>query len=524
MGGGLLQLVAQGKQDSHLTADPEVTYFKVMFKKYSNFAIEPIRQSANGQANFENLISVPISRNGDLVSKIYIEAELPSVKTNGYDAGDIEDTNKDVFGTKVWKMKVDESATTHSEKYAIENRIKRRCGGRWINNVGNFLIKSVEIQIGGQTIDRQYGQWMHIWHELNMKEEKRDGYNRMIGNVPELTDPFYNFCVKDGKTSGIELPNFDKNFKYKTGDEHHDAAVDNAMVYYYRQVELPSYTVRVPLLFSFCRHPGLCLPLIALQYHEVGINVEFQSFDKLFVTKDFTTGRKMGQGLSLLENQINPPTLKKCDIWVDYVFLDNEERQIFAEEEHEYVIEQVQKAGELSITMPGTHNLTLMANHPVKELVWFIQSECNQMGQYDMNGFNPIQSCCLELNSHERFKERKGEYFNDIIPYEKHGNIPPRGINCYSFALKPDDHQPSGTLNFSRIDQPILRFTTYNPYLREKHIGDDYHNKTGKSDIKGESGYYINSLFYDTCTLQVYARAYNILSVRSGMGGIKYSN
>ena len=519
MGGGLLQLVAQGKQDTHLTGDPEVTYFKVMFRKYSNFAIEPIRQSANGQANFENMISVPISRNGDLVSKIYIEVELPSVKTNGLSSADIEEDTgiEDYLDTRYKKIKEDR-----------EEIIKRTCGRRWINNVGNFLIKSVEIQIGGQTIDKQYGQWMHVWHELNMECEKKDAYDRMIGNVPELTDPFYNLKVKGGKTSNIELPNFDRNYKYKNhnGATHHNAGIDHAKVYYHRQVELPSYTVRVPLLFSFCRHPGLCLPLIALQYHEVRLNIEFQSFEKLFVTKDFTTGLKMGQGISLLENQLNPPSLKKCDIWVDYVFLDNEERQMFAEEEHEYLIEQVQKAGELSLTMPGTHNLTLMANHPVKELVWFIQSECNQMGQYDINGDNPIQLCCLELNSHERFKERKGEYFNDIIPYEKHNNIPPRGINCYSFALKPDDHQPSGTLNFSRIDQPILRVTTNNKYLISNNVGDSYHNDLCENIIMGaaESGYYNNSKFYDTCTLQVYARSFNILSIKSGMGGIKYSN
>ena len=369
MGGGLLQLVAYGAQDVYLTGNPQITFFKVVYRRHTNFSIESIQQTFNGNATLGQRVTCQISRNGDLVHKLYLQATLTTATT----------------GTL--------------NKYA-----------------GFGLINQVEVEIGGQMIDRQYGEWMHIWNELTLPEGKRTGFNTMISK-----DAVTNPGTDDVKT------------------------------------------VYVPLEFWFCRNIGLALPLIALQYHEVKINL--------------TLGSSLGTNVALSNVQL----------WADYIFLDTDERRRFAQLSHEYLIEQVQFTGGESIASGGgTTKSKLSFNHPVKELVWVNKSST------DFSNL-PTTDFQLQLNGNDRFAKRDAKYFTHVQPYQHHENIPDgTNIHVYSFALKPEEHQPSGTLNMSRID-------------------------TATAIVGTASGSAAG-------TLNMYAVNYNVLRIHSGMGGLAYSN
>ena len=348
MGGGLLQLVAYGAQDVYLTGNPQITFFKVVYRRHTNFSIESIQQTFNGNAGKGKRVTCQISRNGDLVHKLYV-----------------------VF--------------THDASITDA----RKC------------IKKVEVEIGGQLIDRQYGDWMTIWNELTLPAGKKTGYEEMIAET-------------------------------------------NAYV---------------PLEFWFCRNIGLALPLIALQYHEVKINIEFDA------DIEFTD----------------------ATLWADYIFLDTDERRRFAQLSHEYLIEQVQFTGSESLSANDTTlNAKLSFNHPVKELIW-------QRTDSNSSTNKSTGNAKLMLNGNDRFAERGDMYFTHVQPYQHHTNIPTQSkfINVYSFALKPEEHQPSGTLNMSRIDTAQLKLSSFSE---------------GAGEVK------------------IYAHSYNVLRILSGMGGLAYSN
>ena len=413
MGGGLLQLVAYGAQDVYLTGNPQITFFKVAYRRHTNFALEAIEQTFNGNPTYGSRVTCQISRNGDLINRMYLQ-------------------------------------------------VKPSAGGGYVNYYGLRLLNYVEIEIGGQKIDKHYSHWLYVWNELTLPKSKRYGYSEMVGGLG-------------------------------------GASVANKTLY-------------IPLEFWFCRNIGLALPLIALQYHEVKVNINFE------------TATKCGAGAGTFN----------ASLWVDYIYLDTDERRRFAQLSHEYLIEQLQFTGQEAITS-GAVKTKLNFNHPCKELVWFIakdtdtnvnnwfnyttkfnavntvlatnaslntalmQSDINYINKLSSDPSNPVKNAKLVLNGNDRFYERPGRYFNLIQPYQHHENIPSNaGINVYSFALKPEEHQPSGTLNMSRIDTAVL-------------------NLTFENDIT--NGY--NSSDY---TLFVYAVNYNVLRILSGMGGLAYSN
>jgi hypothetical protein len=374
MGGGLLQLVAYGAQDVYLTGNPQITFFKVVYRRHTNFSIESIQQTFNGNPSLGQRVTCQISRNGDLVHKVYLEANI--------------------------------SVTSILQ------------GNANYKALGHRIIKQVELEIGGQMIDRQYGEWMYIWNELSLPKGKKDGF-----------------------------------FKKMIGDE----AVEDQKVY-------------VPLEFWFCRNIGLALPLIALQYHEVKINITFNS---------------------QLSAEPKISAISDVTLWADYIFLDTDERRRFAQLSHEYLIEQVQIGGgeQMAATTSAEIKSKLSFNHPVKELVWVIADS----GATDLNwtDFKATSKFKLQLNGNDRFSERDNKYFTYVQPYQHHENIPDdKNIHVYSFALKPEEHQPSGTLNMSRIDTATALVTG-----------------------GGTAG-----------TFRIYAVNYNVLRILSGMGGLAYSN
>jgi Major capsid protein N-terminus/Large eukaryotic DNA virus major capsid protein len=447
MGGGLMQLVAYGAQDVYLTGNPQITFFKVMYRRHTHFSLESIEQTFNGQVAFGKKITATISRNGDLIHRMYLRVDIPSM----YLANTAAAVAPAVHG-----------------------------GVQWVDNLGHALIKTVDIEIGGQRIDRQYGEWLHVWNELTQAPGHQIGYNSMIGMHPKLTTKI--------------TPN---------------AAGAVAAI--------PAYTMYIPLAFWFNRNPGLALPLIALQYHEIKINFEFRSEEELvWITPAVNGGVPATR---LFDGSMN------AQLYVDYIYMDTDERRRFAQVTHEYLIEQVQFSGAESIVIGGDNAqrlVKLQLNHPCKELIFMIsdQARLNEKKYFDFStgvsadllnipnppngGFNaitadglfgaknPIKKVALQLNGHDRFSERDGMYFNMVQPYQHHSNTPSAGINVYSFALKPEEHQPSGTCNMSRIDNASLRLT-----LEALPAGG---------------------------LVWVFATNYNVLRIMSGMGGLAYSS
>jgi hypothetical protein len=463
MGGGLLQLVAYGAQDVYLTGNPQITFFKVVYRRHTNFAMEAIQQTFSGNPNYGNTVYCQISRNGDLIHRTYLEV-----------------------GVK--KLTGDNS---------------------YVNYLGLRLLKQVSIEIGGQQIDKHYSDWLYIWNELSLPIGKRFAWDTMVG---------------------------------ADSDALNSAAYSN-------NSEETTY-LYIPLEFWFCRNIGLSLPLIALQYHEVKIKIDFETFQNC-------TFVKTGGANGAVDESAATSSLESPNLWVDYIYLDTDERRKFAQLSHEYLIEQLQFTGTETLNSSGSR-IKLNFNHPCKELIWvpkihndavsqwynytytnaIIANNANAYSDFklpdlgtinnysvtsnlnnatlnttnlnnaiidniipysesDVNDIknkfkNPFKECLLQLNGNDRFNVRYGTYFNLVQPYQHHTNIPRnRGINVYSFALKPEEHQPSGTLNMSRIDTAILDLKV----------------------LSGVSG-----------AVNIYAVNYNVLRILSGMGGLAYSN
>ena len=641
-----MQLVAYGAQDVYLTGNPQITFWKVTYRRHTNFAMESIEQTFNGQADFGRRVTCTISRNGDLAYRTYLQVTLPEINQQ------MANTNQ-------------------SDVYA-----------RWLDFPGEQLISQVEVEIGGQRIDRQYGDWMHIWNQLTLSAEQERGYHQMIGNTTALT------YITDPSFNDVDGP-------CESTAPRQVCAPRNA---------LPETTLYIPFQFWYCRNPGLALPLIALQYHEVKINLDIRPTDECLWA---VSTLDCSQGVNNLKvTTAYAQSLVAASLYVDYVFLDTDERRRMAQNPHEYLIEQLQFTGDESVGS-SSNKIKLNFNHPCKELIWVVQPdenvdycaslECTEtlykllgaqpfnytdavdalpnaihafstqpgLVQNDSNGVNvgfidaeglfqqagpvgvsgvaaclqglmlmgassvngdvagainvvqgldgasvqtaitnangdtlidsgddaaticakvaqssygmaftgfnsalgvnsqhgglgvgsgstvgpspsvsgvlgqkmrgygspqfgvdsvdqqlvgvsdagtfvlsetaltmhcwgqnPVVTAKLQLNGQDRFSEREGTYFDLVQPFQHHTRNPDTGINVYSFALRPEEHQPSGTCNFSRIDNATLQLVLSN------------------ATVEGTK----------TAKVRVYATNYTVLRVMSGMGGLAYSN
>jgi hypothetical protein len=645
MGGGLMQLVAYGAQDVYLTGNPEITFFKVVYRRHTNFAIEMNEMNVDsGGARPDSQCNVQILRNGDLATRMYLRVVTPQITA---------------------------ASVTQNANPTKNGQIA------WVRRLGHALIRNVKITIGGTEIDKHIGVWLDIWYELTHTVMQERGYEKMIGDVPELTT--------------------------LTGPQSTNTS----------EVLLPSRTLYIPLQFWFCRNPGLALPLVALQYHDVRVQIDFESASKLFVSS----------GLGGIN--VNNLSFQQVGLMVDYVFLDSEERRRFAQVGHEYLIEQVQFPSEETLTGAGSvtassrvnQKVKLNFNHPCKEIVWALRcgayngSSLSSTGtsgrghflgytnnsqrwdeavnyaaanvasgaflqgvvtaasgvftnslvsdattstllpgesvvlNYSAGNFittasgkqinvsvvlkntgalplatnpftlwytkspivskdtsltnlldylaganalltinvgvtawtgttnytidslvavasghqlslrevsvpvedytdnrykpssasnpwdvavvqlnnyglcldgsgNPVAEGNIQLNAHNRFEVRQGSYFNYVQPYQHHTRTPADGINSYSFCLKPEDHQPTGTANLSRIDTTMLNMTFADP-LR----GADQQDWS-----LGSSKTVVPLDFVTDSRLYIFATNYNVLRIMSGMGGLAYSN
>ena len=535
MGGGLLQLVAYGAQDAYITGNPHITFWKVMYKRHTNFAMEAMRVNFTGAPAFGQRVVAVVNRNADLMYRTYVEVTLP-------------DTSTAANGSPVlWTQ-----------------------GG--LRRLGYLMIQQVELEIGGQVMDRQYGEWMFLWETLSSSFDQSFRLDAMVGGD------------QGGAMSTL-------------------ASCQGRPTVLY-----------IPLNFWFCRNPGLALPLIALQYHEVHINLIFKKEIDLVQGTAGTAGSIAAAAAAL-------PDPKEAAIYIDYIYLDTDERRRFAQQSHEYLIDQLQYSLQQTLTTPNAR-IDLTLNHPVKELVWVFQdarkTDCGSTLSVAQGFTQPfsyddiVDRCRIQINGQDRFDERYGDYFWKVQPYQHHTGgafLPTRSamagsagaiqttavtggsgvvtivngvltfvstialggagviadnsvitsptpglipagltvvangtgtgkanagdtyilsqpvtitipsvtltftppnvtfspafnpINVYSFALRPEEHQPSGTCNFSRIDTATLVFD---------------------SKTTGGAGTYPNKAY--PYNFRMYAVNYNIFRVMSGMGGLAYSN
>ena len=299
MGGGLIQLATYGAQDIYLTGNPQITFFKVVYRRHTNYSMETISQTLDGNATIgtsQNESSCTISRDGDLIHKMYVV--IPSANSTGLQ-----------FGSEV--------------------------------------VQSAELEIGGQIIDYHTKEWNNLWNELTLTNNKALALNTMLSDNHKITDGF-------------------------------------------------EQSIQSPLNFYFCKNPGLALPLIALQYHEVKINFVFGSTTNVFGSTDATSGTPI-------------------KFFVDYIYLDTDERRRFAQVSHEYLIEQVQMQEIINNT---TQELNF--NHPVKELIWLTDKNYN------------YNTALLKLNGNDRFEKQEEEYFQLRQPFDYHTHIPKQNLSLAS--------------------------------------------------------------------------------------------
>jgi hypothetical protein len=582
---GEMQLIAYGSQDIYLTGNPSITFFKFVYKKHTNFASEYIRQdfikSSSFNTNSRSKLKCKIDRNGDLIHDIYLVYDLPNIYSGP-------------------ETKIDEK--NHSFSYIPEQN--DNLSGeyfRWINNLGENIIHEVEILIDGQILDKQYGIWLNIWNELTIPKSKRHAYDTMIGNISPLNNP------------SLYYGNYNPN----------DTSIIST---------IPSRRLYIPLPFWFCRNPGLAIPLIALQYNELFINIEFNQLNDLFTVgnppispdKIFdrnylnnfgnnsfsnTLGIKdnnvdLGDSLSkngyssfdlfwkfvnsTHENSATWPQQTYLDI--NYIFLDEDERRKYAQINHEYLMTQVQTShfilNNVSENIKGSVNiLNLLFQHPVKELIWVLRrsdvQHRNQWNNYTTslynydfndsknnftnnfrnpnpssnlhhlnkiytqenyirgvaNGFdssgnrdntcfdtyldgndyynrnsdsfnqfnNIMYNAKLMFNGNDRFSSKDNVFFNYLQPFKYHTSTPSPGVNVFSFALNPEDDQPSGTCNMSRIDLVQLEIAIR--WLFHK-------NNESCESVDINEGY----------ELFIFGVNYNIFRILGGMGGLVFSN
>ena len=413
-GGGLLQLVAMGKQDVFLTGNPQITFFKLVYRRYTNFAVESCRMYFDGTPNFGQRITCLIPRQADLLGPLFVEVELPAL-------------------------------TLASNGAAVS----------YVNSIGNALIETITLEVGEQEIDKQTGEFMELWSQLTVPPGQKDAYDNMIGRTNIYVAP--------------------QNFG--------------------------AQRVVIPLHFWFCRNPGSYLPLLALQYHPIRINIKLRSLQEMAY---FGSASE-----ACVPSALNPANIQSIIMWGDYIYLDTEERRRFVSTQMEYLIEQVQFTPRVAIPASTAQvSVKMDFNHPIKELIWTVQRD-EMTAQHEYFNYSNLAitdvsllprtdnmlDAKLQFDGQDRFETRTAPFFRLIQPYQRHTNTPVLSfIYVYSFALRPEDIQPSGTVNASRLDTMNL-LITLNPTTNPP-IGN--------------------------CHTVIYATNYNVFRVIDGFGGLLF--
>jgi hypothetical protein len=503
MTGGVFQLIAKGNEDIYMTYEPQITFFKTIYKRHTNFSVESVPQNFNSKPDFGKKITCTIGKHADLINNMYVCVTLPKVSIIG---------NTD---------------PTELNKFA------------WTKNIGWSIIKSVEIEIGGYVIDKHYGDWLHIWSELTAKKNTHRALDNMIGNVPELYEystskdsytlkiPLYFwFCTNPGSALPIvalEFSDVKINIEF--------ASLNDVMIL------APTNYIEVNNCNSHFKFGDILYQLINGQYTYVkyiGFDYSKPNSKKLYYSKISSQSIQSYTDINLKDNYniycLNSPyymslkqgaietihinkqknfawtntvTINKAYLLVDYVFLDVEERIKFIKSNHEYLIDTLMFDSDKNITN-NTSKIKLGYSHPCKELIFRAQMDSlvinNLLDKYNytldyFKSKNIINKVKIVMNGKDRMSERTQDYFYYLQTFQNHTNVPPKGVLIYSFSLFPEEYQPSGSCNLSKIDDFEINITV------DKSVS--YNNQA---------------------KIRIYGVCLNILRIIDGQGGLAFSN
>tara|TARA_B110000908_G_C10217569_1_gene433563 strand:+ start:147 stop:1652 length:1506 start_codon:yes stop_codon:yes gene_type:complete len=501
MGGGLMQLVAYGAQDVYLTGEPQITFFKVVYRRHTNFSVEPIVQTFSGSSDFGRTVTCNINRNGDLVSKMYVCVDL--------------------------------AATTGTDKWG------------YVSRLGHALLENVKIEIGGSKIDEHYGDWLNVWHELTRNTSQDRGYDRMIGNTADMkkmsnTHDAYRMYIPlqfwFNRNNGLALP--------LIALQYHDVrmtikfrAASECVNYVGNTVPSPTMKDATLLIdyiyldteerkrFAQAQHEYLIEQLqftgaesVSSKNNKYRLNFNHPSkflawsvHNSEFRGKKFIDWAHDGDWEAAL-NRAAAKIWAATTLTITSIAGDSTDLGL---QEADGTVDPNLSSADVSLrgkviafsTTQGTPDATTcqVVSHtlsvsdltaPVSTVIPTLTvNDLFNYGSLVDGSVNPVDTARLQLNGHERFTERDGDYFNFVQPFQHFTCTPCDGLNVYSFALEPEKHQPSGTCNFSRIDN-----TTLNVNLKSTP-------SAGDNDV-----------------INIYTVNYNVLRVMSGMAGVAYSN
>ena len=440
MGFGYLLLAVKSEQDNYLIGNPQFTFFKAVYRKHTNFSIDYQFNNFIGDTSnaFGRKLYIDIPKNGDLLHRMYLTIDISN-------------------------------DTTDVEKLAP---------------LAYNFIEYIDIYIGGQRIDRHYGEWLAIWHELFEDSNKSIALANMVG-------------------------------------VHNNNSIGK--------------TLTIPLRFWFNNDIGLALPLIALQYNDIKLEIKFNQ--KSEVDKFNSTSGDASSNFKI----------NKIQLISEYIHLDKEERRVFSSKNHEYLITQVQDSLNNVINNFSAkykeskknferqrHKIDLRFTYPVKEIFWTIQDleanyntlvTYNNTGAFKYNYWNNFESgndqmsfCNIVVNGKDLTDELPANFYRDIQQYQYHsgygmnfininaGSLPTvdfskgTGVYSYSFALHPEDFQPSGSLNFSKLESCQLKFGL----IKDTTINNAPANPNKK--------------------INIFALNYNVLRIMNGMAGLAFIN
>ena len=479
MAGGVMQLVAVAAQDQFITGSPELSFFKQVYRRHTNFSMESVRQvflTKPTLSSSRNTFTCRINRVADLLKEVYLAFQLPAIYS--------------------------------SDKFRF----------RWIKNIAQYMIYNCSVRIDTQLIDQLWGEWMDIWNELTLTNDQRESYNKMTGNVDEYINP-------TSLSSYVVIDN--NNITYSSYPEGLTTGSPS----------ISSRRFYVPIPFWFTKNPGLALPLIALQYQNIDVTFELRGIEELYQIYDSVnqlyvspsryrtlypnaSSSEINENIDITDIANNDVSIRRflvpigssysatssivdIDAYLEcnYVFLDEAERRTMALNSHDYLIERTFRIEDGGISL--NHTMDLILQNPVKEIIWVLRrsdiSRYNDWGNFTNSLTNLPNNHILKTgkmlwNGMDRFEDKTPEYFNYMQPYQHHTRAPKEGIYVYSFALHPEKIQPTGSFNASAVNKIQM-------YLVNNTPTDSYE--------------------YD---IILFSRYYNVFRVMSGSGGIVFAN
>jgi hypothetical protein len=499
MPGGLIILQSYGDADLELTGNPQTTFFKKAFRKYTHFAIEPSFEPVDGpqELNFidEILIKHKIQRKGDLLKSMFLSITLPDIYAKLTDIGD--DPSGFAF--------------------------------RWIDNLANIIIDRAEIFIGGNKVDNFTGIYSYMHKQLTHDSEQKANYNIITGNENDFINP------EQGTLGGTN-----NEYPWVVSDLTNPTATLNPTI---RGKE-----IHIPLPFWFMHDPGQSLPLVALQGHEVDIHIYLRPIIDLYQVKPYggTEWVKPTAGSDTsIENFLTPPTYDtNRTTWnlnprllCHYVFLTKDEREVIVSDELRYLIKQRQH---FNIRTPKSYKLELNQYNLISRIIfglrrsdyidknehtnftnWSSPTEhpktaltTPEVSGVNNTGIQPtnynreiLQNATIEVNGNAIFNTQESIYYGGIQSYLYNKISNTNGIYQYNFSIYPNEYQPSGSLNASRVNklEMILQLEEI-PYTQ----------------TEGGEEIFSNRYNYDYY-LDVFTETYNFFTISSGLAGLKYA-